>query len=515
MTVVRLPEWLPDLPAHQNPGLTVCKNVIPASGGHYEPVPILQDVIAGNPAPPTINSPPKGAFTGRDADNNVTVFVGYSTKISAISAGSSSFEDVTRASGAYQDIAPFGNWRFTQMGQRVIATNFLDDVQSFTLGSSTDFDDLSADAPRAKCAAVWSPGFLVLGHLDTDPQGVHWSAIGDPTSFPAVGSSAAKEVQSDEDTMEGEYGVLTNLTGAVANADGLVFLERGIFRAEYRGPGVVFSILPIEGARGCPVPNSVIHYGAGAAYWSGDGFYVTDGATSIPIGDGKVDAFFRDDLDTDQLDRVSSCYDPERKLFLWNYISVEDNLFRTLVYNWATKRWALWCKVEDTANLPHWIFTSSTLGYTVDTADNSGISIETTSISPDDRFWAGGPPVLACFFKSSVVISNYFARFGMFTGSNRAVEIETGELDLGEGRRVTIQGIRPFVDTLSVSCSVGYRDTQADSVTYTTAAEPAADGECKQRINTRYARAKIEIDAAVSWSKLWAYEPRFVPGGYR
>jgi hypothetical protein len=509
MTVVRLPEWLPDLPAHQNPGLTVCKNVIPASGGHYEPVPIVEQ--AGGSA---VSDLPKGAFTGRDADNNVTVFVGYSTKIGAVQADSATLVDVTRASGDYQLITPFGNWRFTQMGQRVIATNFLDDVQAFTLGSSTDFDDLSADAPRAKHVAVWAPGFLVLGNLDTDPQGVQWSAIGDPTIFPAVGSSAAKEVQSDADTIEGEHGALTGLTGAVSGADGLIFLERAIYRVQYQGPPTVFSIQPIEGQRGCPVPNTIIHYGGGAAFWSGDGFYVTDGASTVPIGDGKVDRFFLADLDTDLLDRVSSCYDPERKLFLWNYRSVEDQDYRTLVYNWATKRWALWLDMDPTDRTPQIIFTSSTLGYTVDTADSSGISIETAALSPDDRFWAGGPPVLACFYRG-LPTSNYSARFALFTGSNRAVEIETGELDLGEGRRVTIQGIRPFVDTLSVSCSVGYRDTQADSVTYTTATEPAADGECKQRINTRYARAKIEIDAAVSWSKLWAYEPRFVPGGYR
>jgi hypothetical protein len=512
VTVIPLPEWLPDLPAHMNPGLTVCKNVIPASGGHYEPVP-RPSLLINDPAV-TVTSAVKGAYTALDSAGNVSVFFGHSTFLKRAWAGSSTYDDVTRVSGSYQNILT-GNWRFRQYGERVIATNFLDDVQSFVLGSSSNFAQLSADAPRARHLAVWN-NFLVLGHLDTDTQGVRWSAIDDPTSFPAVGGSAAKEVQSDSQTLAGDHGWLMALTDAVANADGLIFMERAIYRATYVGPPLVFRFDKVEGARGTPISNSVIHHGNIAAYWSGDGFYITDGVNSTPIGDGKVDAFFREDLDNDRLDMVSATVDPERKLFLWNYFHQSDDYPKTLVYNWASKRWALWeSNLDGAVDIPpQWIFRSATLGYTVDTADNSGVDIESTTVSPDDRFWAGGPPILACFHRG-LISSSYVARLSLFTGSNWSIEIETGEADLGSGRRVVVQGIRPFVDTQSVSCSVGYRDTQAASVSYTTATTPAADGECKQRINTRYARAKIGIGTAVSWTKIWAYEPRFVPGGTR
>lgn len=520
MAVIPLPEWLPDQPAHMNPGLTVCKNVIPASGGFYAPVKSLIKVIS---SPASLNSAPKGAFTGRDQNNNVTVFVGHGTALKKITAASTSYVDVTRLSGAYQDIGPFGNWRFTQMGLRVIATNFLDDVQTFTLGSSGNFDQLSAGAPRAKYCAVWAPGFLVLGNLDTDSQGVRWGGINDATSFPTLGSAAAKEAQSDAQIIDGEHGSCSGLTGAVAGADGLIFMERALYRAQYVGPGPVFSILPIEGVRGSPFPGSILWYGGGVAYWSGDGFYMTDGASTVPIGDGKVDEFFSNDVNTDLLDFMSCAYDPRRKLFHWNYQSLNASNasgYRTLVYNWASKRWALW-DPDETADMsgntefaPSWLFNSSTLGYTVDTADSAGFSIETPTISPDDAFWAGGPPVLAAFFDFPIIAGSQYS-LAMFTGPNWSATFETGEPDLGDGRRVTVHGIRPFVDTQSVTCSVGYRDTQAATVTYGAASSPAADGDCKQRINTRFARARISIPKGTVWSKAWAYEPRFTSAGSR
>jgi hypothetical protein len=510
MPPIRLPEWLPDMPDHLNPGLVVCRNVIPASGGHYEPLKKLVVMITGSPAP-FIGGRCKGAYTARDSAGNTTVFFGYSTFLKKVGAGDTDYVDVSRAS-PYPDILT-GNWRFVQFGERVIATSFTDEVQAYLLGTSTDFDDLSAGAPRARHVAIWNE-FLVLGHLDTDTQGIQWSAIGDPTSWPTLATSAAKEVQSDYRNLAGEGGWVQALTGGVANADGLIFQERAVFAADYVGPPAVFRIRQIEGAKGTPIPNSVVHHGNICAYWSGDGFYMTDGASSQPIGDGKVDKYFLDNCDPDSFDLVSSTTDPERKLFLWNFYT--GTLFKTLVYNWASKRWALWDQTGgDSGNYPaEWLFRSATLGYTVDTADTTGISIETTNMSADDRFWAGGPPVLAAFYRGAP-LGDYRQRLALFTGTNVQAYIETGDLDLGEGRRVFVSGIQPFADTDSITCSTGYRNSQASARAYTTASSPAADGFCPQRIDTRFASVLMEIAEDVEWTKLWAYEPRFKPTGKR
>lgn len=512
MPPVRLPEWLPDIPDHQNPGLVVCTNVIPASGGHYEPLKKLEFLLRDIPVP-FIDTQCKGAYTARDSAGNTTVFFGHSTYLKKVGAGDTDYVDVTRVSSAYQNILT-GNWRFVQFGERVIATNFVDNVQAFLLSSSTDFDDLSAGAPRARHGAIWN-NFLVLGHLDTDTQGVRWSAIGDPTSFPTLATSAAKEVQSDYRNLAGEGGWIQALTGGVANADGLVFQERALFGADYVGPPVVFRIRQIEGAKGASIPNSVIHHGNICAYWAGDGFYLTDGASSQPIGDGKVDKFFLDDCDSDAVDLVSSTADPERKLFLWNYFSGPDSRFKTLAYNWASKRWALWDQSGDGGDFPaEWLFRSATLGYTVDTADSTGISIETTTMSADDRFWAGGPPVLAAFYRGAP-LGDYRAKLALFSGSNVGAVLETGDLDVGGGRRARVTGIQPFADTQSITCAAGYRNTQAAARSYTTASSPADDGFCPQHVDTRFASVRMAIAEDVSWNRLWGYEPRFRASGKR
>jgi hypothetical protein len=88
-------------------------------------------------------------------------------------------------------------------------------------------------------------------------------------------------------------------------------------------------------------------------------------------------------------------------------------------------------------------------------------------------------------------------------------------LDLGDGRRAFIAGVRPVVDTSAVVAAVGFRDDQAAMPTFTAATSPAPDGFCPQRVASRFSRARISIPAGASWSHLSAYEARIQPEGLR
>jgi hypothetical protein len=77
---------------------------------------------------------------------------------------------------------------------------------------------------------------------------------------------------------------------------GLIFQESRITRMDYRGGNVVFSFRRIEDNRGAVQGKNVIQVGNLVYFLSEDGFYVTDGSSSKPIGANKVDRFFYNDL---------------------------------------------------------------------------------------------------------------------------------------------------------------------------------------------------------------------------
>jgi hypothetical protein len=499
MTISPLPAWLPDQPAHMNPGLVTCENVIPRTDKSYGP---FSGLSVYSNALGSLRC--QGAFTGRDSSGNITIFAGTQTKLQSLTSGALTFTDVTRTSGGAYATGSDEMWRFAQYGSRVVATNFADDVQSFLFGSSSAFALLSADAPKAKYVAIWKD-FLVLGHLSSFPQTVRWSAIDDPTSWPTLATSAAAQVQSDQQVLAGDGGHIQGVVGGLGNADGVVFQERAIWRVTYVGPPLIFTFDLVEGARGCVAPGSIVQLGGVVLYLGEDGWYLFDGVQSKPVGAGKVDKTFFRDFDQTYVSRMSASVDPINKIFYVAYPGAGNtggDCNRLLAYNWSLDRWS---RISVNSE---YIFRAGTFGYTADSADGLGYTVDTSPFGPDSRFWAGGRSILAGFDRDH--------KLGFFSGSNLAAEFETGDLDLGDGKRAFISGIRPFVDGVStVTSSVGYRNTLNEAVSYTTPTSAAADGFCPQRISTRFARAKISIAAGGEWDHASGYEPRFRPEGMR
>ena len=279
--------------------------------------------------------------------------------------------------------------------------------------------------------------------------------------------------------------------------------ERALWRATYVGPPLVFTFDLVEGARGTPAPGSIVQLGGVVAYLGEDGFYLFDGQASRPIGGEKIDKTFFADFDQTYASRMSSAVDPINKIFYWAYAGAGNTggvPNRILAYNWAIDRWS---QIEATTEF---VFRAGTFGYTVDSADGLGYTVDTSPFGPDSRFWAG-KSILGGFDPGH--------RLGFFSGPSLGATVETGDLDLGEGRRTFVSGIRPIADTSSIVAAAGFRDSQAAMVSYTAATLPAADGFCPQRIATRFMRARISIPAGTSWTHLSAYEPRIQPEGLR
>jgi hypothetical protein len=497
--MINMGPWLPDQPDHMNPGLVICKNVIPRTDRSYGPFSDMS--VYSNALPGGVRC--QGAFTGRDASGNIAIFAGNQTKLHSLGSGALTFTDVSRTSGGAYATGTDEMWRFAQYGSMVVATNFADDVQGYLFGTSSAFSQLSSGAPKAKYVAVWKD-FLVLAHVQGSPQTVRWSAIDDPTNFPVIGSSAAAQAQSDQQVMAGDGGHIQGVLGGLGNADGVVFQERALWRVTYVQSPLIFTFDLVEGARGCVAPGSIVQLGGTAFYLGEDGFYAFDGANSSPIGANKIDKTFFADFDQTYASRMSSAIDPINKIVYWAYPGAGNssgNPNRILAYNWSLDRWSI---VERELEF---MFRAGTFGYTADNADGLGYTVDTSPFGPDSRFWAGGRSILSAFDLSH--------RLNFFSGSFLAAEIETGDLDLGKGRRVFVSGLRPLCDGGTVTASVGYRDSLDAAISYTTATSAAADSFCPQRVSTRFPRAKIAIAAGGSWAHLSGYEPRFRPEGLR
>lgn len=445
----------------------------------------------------------QGAFYSNDKNGVVNLWAGTVSKLYKNGSGSS-FSDVSKVGGYACPSNEF--WEFEQFSERVVACNITDPIQSYVLNSSALFADLSAGAPKARHMAVVA-NFLMVGNTSdaTDgaqPDRVWWSAVGDPTNWPTPATSAAAAVQSGHINLRAG-GWVQKIVPRVGTLDGVVLQERAVSRVTYIGSPDVFSIQPMEGGIGCPAPGSVARFKGWFIYLGEDGFYRNDGTTSAPIGAGRVDKTFYQDLNQSKIDRVCAVIDPINKLYICAYPSnsSDGDPDRLLMYSWAANQWS-----PPTQVTVQFLTTLGSVGYTLEELDAFG-TLETLPASLDSRIWAGdGKPALSAFNTSHAL--------GYFTGSNLAAQIETGDAD-GQGRRFMVRGVRPIVSGAgaTVTATLGYRDSQNAAVSYGSAMSVNRKGICPMRKNTRYPRFRFDIAAAGDWQHATGFDAEMSDGG--
>mgnify|MGYP003345204263 CR=1 FL=1 len=235
-----------------------------------------------------------------------------------------------------------------------------------------------------------------------------------------------------------------------------MFGEQGIYRVSYEGPPTIFRFDMVDRARGCVAAGSIVNNGTFAAYLGGDGWYVFDGARSLPIGGQKVDKWFYADLDQNYLHRITGTIDPINKLFFWSYPGAGNSggtPNRLLVYNWALQRWSV---AEVTCELIH---RSLSEGYTLESLDATGYTLDALPYSLDSRAWTGGSPFLSAFDPSH--------KLALFNAASLAAVLETTNFALDGGNRVFVSGVRPFIDGGAPTVQIGAADTPQVAPSFT------------------------------------------------
>jgi hypothetical protein len=494
MTLLPLAEWMPDQPDLVGQASSVVKNCVPRTKASYGPMGSFSTVGAA------LTARCQGAIAVEDTGGNVYSFAGDATKLYELTGSATSWTDVKKLGGYTTGTTE--RWSFTYFSGRVIAANYTDAIQSFVLGSSSVFADLAAAAPKARYVTSLSKGFVAAantfdGVSSAAPQRVWWCAFGDPTSWPTPGSSAALAVQSDYQDLQGDHGECQGIVGNLGMADAAVFFERAVYRMVYVGGSAFFQFSPAENVRGTPAPGSICQLGNTVFFLGEDGFYMFDGSSSVPIGAGKVDKFFLNDVDEQYFDRISSAVDPQAKLIFWTYAGAGNSAGvpnRMLCYNWDVQRWTY----IDSLSI-EFLYRTMAGGYTLDQLDAVfGSNMDAFTFSLDSILLAGGQSQLGGFDTSH--------RVGSFTGTSIAATVDSAEGQLAAPRRAFVRGVRPITDASTPSVSIGARDRTQDAVTWGPSVAMDALGGCPQRSNARFHRARISMPAAGSWSHVSALD---------
>lgn len=129
-------EYTPDMPEFNNPGSGNIRNCIPRTPQSYGP---FQDLSVYGGA---LTKACQGATSVTDSAGNSFTFAGDINDLYEYTSSSTTPSTVSNGTHPY-NCDTQGNWNFDLMGQRVVATDYADAIQSFILGTSTAFSDLA------------------------------------------------------------------------------------------------------------------------------------------------------------------------------------------------------------------------------------------------------------------------------------------------------------------------------------------------------------------------------------
>jgi hypothetical protein len=464
-------EWLPDQPTTTG-ALLEANNVYPLTIG-YGPFPLSADYSTA--ASEDLNSVVAAKF-----ELETQLFAGGSTKLFKFNPATGGLSDVSK-SGGYTGST---RWSFTQFGSAILASNNNSKIQTWTVGTSSAFSDVSATAPIAKYITVVRD-FVVAANISGTPNKLQWSDINDETDWTSGGASQA------------DYQLIAeggNIVGVTGGEFGIVLLERAIYRMSYIGSPLFFQFDAISRNLGCNTPGSITQYGPNTYFLADDGFYGCDGTNIYNIGNDKVDEYFYENMALSLQDTISAAVDPIRNIVIWNYPNTNGGR-SLLIYNWLVKKWS---SADTTAE---YIVSLASSNIALEGLDVYG-SIDSLPASLDSRIWSGGKFLFGGADGAKIVT---------FTGANSTASIVVGEMEFGYNSIVT--NARSQVDNGAVTMAISSRKELNGTVTYSSTVTQNSNGTCPLRSYGRYHR--IKITPTGTWTHAISIDVDYTQSGNR
>lgn len=504
-------EWLPDRGPVSTPGLVLLQNLLPVADG-YAAMPDFKDAGMSD----DIDSAVRGADRGRTQSGADYIVAGTDSKL-FLAVDSSVFVDESIVGG--YTLGTTDRWEFALYGNRILCTHGIgvDPPNEFNIGTSTTFTALSADAPFAKQIETVRE-FIVMGDIEgrgvnaaaigRQEGGLQWCAIGDPTSWPQVGTAAAANAQSDFQVLEGDGGAVCDIVAAAEYT--AVLRERQIWRMDYVGRPAIFNFRKIDDRRGCLQPGTGVAVGNTVYFPSDEGFLAFNGGSVIPIGHEKVDRTWRSMVDRTQDFRVSAAHWPRQRLILWT-VPGAAGTSTIFAYHYALDRWTLISKGSI-----EWILSVlSTGGTSLDDAPYATMDMDTASPAG-----LGDVNLDTLTVISDEDLGAFLSDHKLYTATSETSlsgALEIGDFEDPEGTmlRMKIRGIRPIFngDGSSLSGYVRTRMNPSDGSIITGAQPLRSTGILPVRATGRYVSVGLLTSGKIG--HLQGFDPLFKMGGRR
>jgi hypothetical protein len=492
MPVREFGDWLPDLEADSAlPHLRDASGCLPAGRNTYRPMKRLPSFSSLDPGT-GMDDRCRGIFPMRDKDNAAHMYGGDDEKLYQL-LGENDWTDYSRV-GGYTTATTSTRWRFTQFGDRVIATNALDEIQYLDASSAaTAFDDLAGSPGLAKFVATYGE-FVFLGALGSNGNSIKWSAIGD-----SEGWTAGVNLSDEQEFADGG-----NITGfATTKAALYVFQEKCIRRVLFVGGDVIMQIDKLIENIGCIEPNSLVQYGQRCFFLSEDGWYMWDFESQpVAIGNERFDRWFLSDSARGYWYSMSTAVDPKNRLFACAYASTgagadyPDTIF---FFNYELGRASY---ARQTLEI-----LGQAIGLAVSLDDLTGNLDTDYTFSFDDPLYQGG----ALYF-AAVRVGDH--KIVSFSGQNWEATFELSPGALFDGRRASIAWVKPLTDASGATAAAGAKVKPSDAITFQSQVAQQASGRCPQRgAEGFYHAAKVVIPQGETWT--WARGVEFAAGSAR
>lgn len=268
--------YAPDLPSNTPGILTNCSAFIPSLKG-MKAAPSAQSFSLG-----ALAAACRGAGLGRKLDATARVIAGTATKL--YEAGSTTWSDVTRASGGDYSLGTENRWRFAMRGDVMFAAAKTDILQSSS--GSGAFANNASNAPKAGVVEV-ANGFIFL--FDVNDQGAIFDSADRPHGWWAARTSGTWTPSIANEAYTGE---LTSTPGKIRagrrfGSSVIAYKDQSMYLGVYAGQsGWEFSLIP--GDAGAISQEVVVDVGTADnpvhIFMGFSDFYIYDGARPIPIG---------------------------------------------------------------------------------------------------------------------------------------------------------------------------------------------------------------------------------------
>ena len=460
--------WEPDAALLNGQQAPEARNVTPAKRG-YRPMRSLQPMQY-----PALDGQVLEAASLRAGDDLLT-WAATAGGLYALEAGGWTQRHAGQAVSQSRGLCVYGSSVYALFGTQLLKA----DIDGGTTG---EFDEV-AGAPNAEVMGVVRD-FLVLGRLSDFQSGLHWSAIDNPTSWPAIGTDEAQYVQSDRQIFP-VGGRVQAIVGGVGGVDGLVFLERGIQRITYVGTPYIFQFDPVDRERGLLAQKSPVVACNLCFYLAEDGWRVTDGSTVRGIGLERIDAWFFETCDNARVGEVRGVHDMQNRLVLWTFPSsvapagVHDRL---LVYNYAVDKWSYGVLRSEC------VFPDYARGLTLEDLDIFG-ALDGVAMMPLDS---------SAFQHGKLGVSFFTPEHRLAKQSGDTLEAVIDTAEQG-GDRMMCHGFRPLVDSGAAEAMPLYRSRQQDARRGGEYRKQMRDGVCYQHLSTVYLAARVKIPAGENW----------------